>query len=99
VLLVTFEGVEFSGGTPTLAPSTFQWQVDMTTGDVKMLWTSFSASNSTSDVLVGCTLAGAGLTPVSQGLTQTGYVLEPDATLVPMTLSASPRPVINRARS
>ena len=95
VLLVTFEGVEFSGGTPTLAPSTFQWQVDMTTGDVKMLWTSFSASNSTSDVLVGCTLAGAGLTPVSQGLTQTGYVLEPDATLVPMTLSASPRPVIN----
>ena len=95
LLLVTFEGVEFSGGTPTLAPSTFQFQIDMTTGDVKMLWTSFSATNSTSDVLVGCTLAGAGLTPVSQSLTQVGYVLEPDATLVPMTLSATPPPVIN----
>ncbi len=96
VLYVTFEGVEFSGGTPTLAPSTFQWQIDMATGGVTMVWVSFSASNSTSDVLVGCTLAGQGLTPVSQSLVgAVGHVLMPDRTLLPLHLSAAPAPVIN----
>jgi len=97
VLYVTFDGVEFSGGTPTLAPSTFQYQVNIATGDVTVVWTSFSASNSTSDVLVGCTLAGAGLTPVSQLLSSAApYVLQPDTgPLTPMVLSASPAPVIN----
>lgn len=95
-LYVTFEGVEFNGGTPTLAPSTFQWQIDTTTGVVTMLWVSMSSSNSTSDLLVGCTLAGAGLTPVSQTLSAVAAaVLEPDVTLVPVQLSASPAPVIN----
>jgi len=95
-LYVTFEGVEFSGGTPTLAPSTFQWQIDTTTGVVTMLWVSMSASNSTSDMLVGCTLAGAGPTPVSLTLSAAANtVLQPDVTLVPVQLSASPAPVIN----
>jgi len=96
VLYVTFDAVEFRGGTPTLAPSTFQFQVDMTTGDVTIVVTSFSISNATNDVLVGCTLAGAGPTPVSSTLsTVTPYSLFPPATLTPMTLTAAPAPVIN----
>lgn len=95
VLYVTFDGVELGSGTPTVAPSTYQFQVNMTTGDVFIVWTSFSASNSTSDVLVGCTLAGTGETPVSIPLTTTVAFLEPDAVLSPLTLTASPSPVIN----
>ncbi|MBL9079908.1 MAG: hypothetical protein JNL08_20610 [Planctomycetes bacterium] len=97
-LYVTFDGVEHRGGTPTLAPSTFQFQVSPV-GDVTVLWTSYSISNATNDVLVGCTLAGAGATPVSRTLsTSTPYTLDSTAspiTLTPMTLSAAPRPVIN----
>jgi hypothetical protein len=96
VLYVTYEGVEFNGGTPTAAPATFQFQVNLSTGDVLLLWTSFSISSSTSDVLVGCTLAGTGQTPASQSLaTVSALQLQPDATLVPLTLSAAPAPVIN----
>jgi hypothetical protein len=96
VLYVTFDGVEMGSGTPTIAPSTYQWQIDMTTGTVTMLWTSFSISNSASDVLVGCTLAGAGLTPVSQTLSTIGTAtIQPDGVLSPLSLSATPPPVIN----
>ncbi|MBX3461529.1 MAG: hypothetical protein KF830_00015 [Planctomycetes bacterium] len=96
VLYVTFDGVEMRGGTPTLAPSTFQFQVDMTTGDVTVVIVSFSVSNGTNDVLVGCTLAGAGPTPVSQDLaTNLPFVLFPPLTLSPLSLSAAPRPTIN----
>jgi len=96
MLYVTFDGVELASGTPTIAPSTYQWQIDMTTGEVTMLWTSFSISNSSSDVLVGCTLAGAGITPVSQSLAAAnGYVMAPDQTQLPIQLSAAPAPIIN----
>ena len=96
VLYITFESVEFSGGTPTLAPSTFQFQINEASGDVVMVWPSFSASNSTSDVIVGCTLAGAGVVPVSKTLaTATPVALLPDAVLTPLALSAGPAPVIN----
>jgi hypothetical protein len=95
-LLVTFDGVESASTGPTVAPSTYQWQIDMGTGDVTMLWTSMSIVTSTSDVLVGCTLAGEGITPVSQTLSAVaGQVMQPDATLSPLSLSASPPPVIN----
>ena len=96
LVLITFDGVEFNGGTPTAAPSRFQFQLDTATGNVIMLWTLYSVSNSTSDTLVGCTLAGAGLTPVSQSLAAvTATVMGPDVFLSPMTLSAAPAPVIN----
>ena len=95
-LYVTAEGVELSGGTPTLSPATYQWQVDTTTGDVTMVWVSMPPSTSTSDVLVGCTLAGTGITPVSQTLsTGASALLQPDLSQSPMTLSASPFPIIN----
>jgi len=97
VLSLTYDGVEYDGGTPAIAPSTFQYQIDMATGTVTMLWTSFSPSNSTGSVLVGCTLAGAGLTPVSQLLASvTPYQLQPDTLPeAPLALSAAPAPVIN----
>jgi len=95
VLYVTFEGVECASGSPTVAPSTYQWQLDQATGTVTMVWVSMSISTSTSDMLVGCTLAGAGVTPASQTLsTVASQLLAPDDTLL-MTLSAAPRPVIN----
>ena len=96
VLYVTFDGVECGVGTPTVAPSTYQWQIDIATGTVTMVWQSMSISTSTSDMLVGCTLADAGVTPVSQSLAAaTAVVLQPDTELRPMTLTAAPRPVIN----
>jgi hypothetical protein len=95
VLYVTFDAVE-AYGTPTVAPGTFQWQINMTTGDVTQVFLSMSASTSTGDILVGCTLAGAGPTPVSSTLsTVTPYTLFPPVSLSPMTLSASPAPKIN----
>jgi len=96
VLYVTFDGVEISGGTPTASPSTYQWQIDMVSGNVLMLWVSFTPNSSAADVLVGCTLAGAGNTPVSQSLAAAnGLVVAPEADLLPLTLSANPPPVIN----
>jgi hypothetical protein len=93
---VTFDGVEAFGGTPTVAPATFQWQIDLATGNVLFVVTSFTASTSTSDTLIGCTLAGAGPTPVSQTLSSiTTVAMLPQVTLSPMTLSAAPAPVIN----
>jgi hypothetical protein len=93
-LYVTFDGVECTSG-PTVAPSTYQWQIDMGTGDVTMLWTSMTISTSTNDVLAGCTLEGTGLVPVSQTLsTVAGQVLQPDKSLL-LQLSAAPAPVIN----
>jgi len=95
-LYLTWDGVEFSGGTPTVSPSTFQFQINMATGEVTLVWVSFSNNTSTSDVLVGCTLAGAGLTPVSQTIQLVaGVQLSPDVPLTPVTLSASPAPIIN----
>ena len=96
VLYVTFDGVECAAGSPTAAPSTYQFQINTTTGDVIMVWQSMSASNSTSDMMVGCTLAGTGVTAVSQTLSAvTPFVLEPDTVLTPMSLSASPDPTIS----
>ena len=98
VLYVTFDGVELGTGTPTLSPSTYQYQINMASGEVTMVWVSMFgvANNSASDVLVGCTLAGAGITPVSQTLSSvSAQVLAPDQSQLPLTLSASPPPVIN----
>jgi streptogramin lyase len=96
VLYVTFDNVECTLTSPTVAPSTYQFQVDMTTGDVTIVWTAMSITSSTSDMLVGCTLAGTGVTPVSTPLSSAvGSLILPDQTLEPMTLTASPFPVIN----
>ncbi len=96
VLYVTFDNVECTSTPPTAAPSTYQWQIHMSTGDVTMVWMSMSATTSTADMLVGCTLADTGLTPVSQTLSAAASVpVFPDGILSPMTLTAAPYPIIN----
>ena len=93
VLYVTFDGVyEYS----TTNPATFQWQVNLTTGDVIMVWVSMAVSTNTTTMVVGGTLAGAGATPTSSVLsTATPFVMSPPLSMLPLTLSASPAPVIN----
>jgi hypothetical protein len=93
VLYVTFDGVYEYG---TSNPATFQWQINLTSGDVTMVFVSLAVSTNTTNKIVGCTLAAAGPAAVSSPLsTSTPFVLTPQVTLSPMTLSAAPAPVIN----
>lgn len=97
VLYVTWNGVE-AYGAPSPNPGTWQFQVDMASGNVSIVMVSFEASTSTAPVIAGCTLAGTGPTPPSVNLaTQLPMVLEtnPPPVLLPLTLSAAPPPVIN----
>ncbi len=93
VLYVTFDGVyEFN----TTNPATFQWQVDLNSGVVTMVWLSMAISSNTTTMVVGSTLAGASSVPTSANFaTATPFVMGPPVSLTPMTLSASPAPVIN----
>ncbi|MBM3973739.1 MAG: hypothetical protein FJ301_06525 [Planctomycetes bacterium] len=93
VLYVTFDGVyEYA----TTNPATFQWQVNLASGDVTMVWVSMATSSNTTTMVVGSTLAGAGPVPTSVDFTTaTPFVMGPAITLAPLTLSASPAPVIN----
>ncbi len=92
MLYVTYDGVYEYG---TTDPATFQWQINMTTGDVFMVWVSMAVTVDVDDMVVGCSLAGVGPTPVSTALsTANPFLLVPPAGL-PMTLSAAPAPVIN----
>lgn len=93
ILYVTFDGVYEFGST---SPATFQWQINETTGDVFMVWVSMAATTNTTTMVVGSTLAGVSATPTSMVLsTSTPYVMSPPPALLPLTLSASPAPVIN----
>ncbi len=93
VLYVTFDGVYEFG---TTNPATFQWQVNLATGDVTMVWLSMAVTTNTTTVVVGSTLAGAGPVPASVDFTTvTPFVMGPPVGLLPLALSASPAPVIN----
>ncbi|MBL8755167.1 MAG: hypothetical protein JNK15_17820 [Planctomycetes bacterium] len=93
VLYVTFDGVYEYG---TTNPATFQWQVDLTTGVVTMVWVSMAVSANTTTMVVGSTLAGVSSVPASVDFTTaTPFVMGPAISLAPMTLSAGPAPVIN----
>jgi hypothetical protein len=93
VLYVTFDGVyEYL----TSNPATFQWQINESSGDVIMVWVNMAVSTNTTTMVVGSTLAGAGPTPTSMVLsTSTPFVMSPPPMQLPLTLSASPAPVIN----
>ncbi|MBL8729415.1 MAG: hypothetical protein JNM25_13335 [Planctomycetes bacterium] len=97
VLYITWSGVEaYPYGSPN--PGTWQYQIDMTSGSVTIVMVSFETGTSTAPVVVGCTLAGASPTPTSVDLaTQLPFVMDtgPAAVLLPLSLSASPAPVIN----
>lgn len=93
VLYVTFDGVYEFG---TTNPATFQWQVNLATGDVTMVWLSMAVTTNTTTMVVGSTLAGAGPVPASVDFTTvTPFVMGPPVGLLPLALSASPAPVIN----
>ncbi|MFO1030224.1 MAG: hypothetical protein U1F60_04030 [Planctomycetota bacterium] len=68
MLYITWNGVE-AYGTPSPNVGTFQYQVDMSTGNVNVVWVSFETSTSTAPVIVGATLAGTSVTPPSSDLT------------------------------
>ena len=94
-LYITWDGVEAYPGAPTVNPSTFQFQIDMLTGNVTIVWTSLENAATTQSV-AGMTLAGAGPTPPSRTLssaTPTPFTLGGD--IQPMSLSAVGRPVNN----
>ena len=93
VLYVTFDGVYEYG---TTNPATFQWQINQTTGDVFMVWLNMATTTNTTAMVVGSTLAGVSIVPTSVMLsTATPYLMLPPDQLLPMTLTASPAPVIN----
>lgn len=93
VLYVTFDGVYEFGST---SPATFQWQIDMASGVVSMVWVSMAATTNTTTMVVGSTLAGASTVPTSVNFATSGsFVMGPPLSLLPLTLSASPAPVIN----
>jgi len=93
VLYVTFDGVYEFG---TTNPATFQWQINLATGDVTMVWLSMAVSTNTTTMVVGSTLAGTSSVPTSVNFTTaTSFVMGPPVSLTPLTLSAGPAPVIN----
>jgi hypothetical protein len=59
VLCVTWDGVE-SAPTTLVNKSTFQWQFNLSTGNVRLACTSWDSSTSTSDAVLGMTLQGGG---------------------------------------
>ncbi|MBX3461682.1 MAG: hypothetical protein KF830_00790 [Planctomycetes bacterium] len=95
VLYITWNGVECYG-TPSPNVATWQFQVDLASGTVTIVWVSMNPATVSSafgdDTLVGMTLAGVGPDPGSQPLNALPPV-GPDAAGI--VLSASPPPVIN----
>lgn len=96
VAYITWNGVD-AYGTPSATPSTWQFQIDESTGTIRIVWVSMSAATGpTSNAhLVGATLDGPGLVPPSTDFaTSTPLMLGPDTSMAPLALTASPRPVI-----
>lgn len=92
-LFITWNGVEAYPAAPVVNPSTFQFQIDMTTGNVTIAWASFEAIAVT-PTIAGATLAGTGPTPPSRLLTSaasTPFSFGGD--IAPMRLSAVGRPI------
>lgn len=92
MLYVSWNAVECYA-TALANPSTFQYQVNMVTGDVTVVWVSLDNSANTSDTAVGVSLAGAGTTPGALTLA-TGLPVTLATNINPLTLGATGRPVI-----
>jgi hypothetical protein len=97
ILYLSWNAVEaYDVGTTlgTVNLSTWQYQVNMTTGDVTMVWSSMDTSaTSAMPTVVAATLAGAGTLPGAVTLA-TGGPFTLSASINPLTLTASGRPVI-----
>ncbi|MFN7589141.1 MAG: hypothetical protein ACK5UQ_11750 [Planctomycetota bacterium] len=95
VFCVTWDGVENYSTPLGPNPGTMQFQLDLTTGAVTMLWTVVDANITStfgSPHLVGWKAGGAITDPGSQVLA-TALPLTTASQLLPMTLAASPSPV------
>jgi hypothetical protein len=95
VFCITWDGVENYASAVTPNPGTMQFQLDLTTGAVTMLWTVVDTNITStfgSSHLVGWKAGGAITDPGSQVLA-TALPLTTSAQLLPMTLAASPAPV------
>ena len=95
VFCVTWDGVENFSVPAGPNPGTMQFQLDLTTGAVTMLWTVVDTNTTStfgSSHLVGWKAGGTITDPGSQVLA-TALPLTTSAQLLPMTLAASPSPV------
>lgn len=91
--LVTFDGVFEISSTQ---PATFQFQIELSTGVVRIVWQSLAPSTSTATTIAGCTLVGTTPVNVSQSLNAaSSFELTPPKSFDAMTLTASPDPVLN----
>lgn len=93
---VTWENVDHWATPQVTAPSTVQFQLDLTAGTVTMVWLlvdNNTTSTFGSEWLVGWTGAGAGTDPGSALVSAPATTGTPE--IFPMTLTASPIPVIN----
>lgn len=92
-LYITWDGVEAYPDAPTVNPSTFQFQIDLSTGNVTILWVSLEGT-ATTPAVVGMTLGGVSPTPPSRALSSASpspFTLGGD--IEPMTLSVLGRPI------
>lgn len=94
LLYITWVGVlgYGGGGGPPPDSGTFQFQIDMATGDVEIVWVSMPSVSVTGNI-VGARLAGVGPTPSSTNLSTLNQFLLADISA--MELSAVGRPVNN----
>ena len=95
VFCITWDGVENYSTPLAVNRGTMQFQLDLTTGAVTMLWTVVDTNTTSgfgSSHLVGWKAGGVITDPGSQVLA-TALPLTTSAQLLPMTLAASPSPV------
>jgi hypothetical protein len=95
VAYVTFNGVENYASPEVLNPSTLQFQLDKSTGNITIAFVSIDGNASStfgSGHLVGCTLPGASVDGGSLDLA-TAALLMANPEQAPLSLTASNRPV------
>jgi len=94
VLYITYNNVE-NYSTPAGAnPSTLQFQLDLASGNVTIVWTAIDANTTStfgSAHLVGVTAPGASLDPTSVALSSGTFVT--DAEVAALALAATNRPI------
>ena len=92
VLYITFDGVVIYS---TTEAQTFQFQLDLSTGNLAIAYGDLSTGGGTFPVLFGYSPGGAPVADMGgiDLLTDLPFVTSVDATSPPLVLSASPRPV------
>lgn len=95
-LYITFNGVESYASPEVLNPSTLQFQLDLASGSVRIVFVNIDANSSAtlgSGHLVGVTAPGASNDPGSVNLALATLITQ-NPEVLPLALSASSRPII-----